>query len=240
MSAALALFRRSFTSSGVRRPHHCISILRHLSGDACPDHTAVHFIGDDRYGSREYVLLPVEVSPDELKADPNLKLASIRAHRNVVFGARILREDGGSLVDLCGPLLDAALVDASGPGEQPQALSSLAGLCLWVTRSIEGTEESEVLKKLETGDDVEAFEAVKAIATGVPRPGHNVVGDGTYRDGGKGWQALAQEFVQLEKSDEVKLYLSRGGTLVAVEHLADQSEEYLRSAGGAMARFFFV
>lgn len=236
---SMALARRSFTSFGVRHPCCCISI-RLLSGDACPDHTAVHFLGDDRYGSREYVLLPTEVTLDDLKANPTLKLASIRAHQNVVFGARVLRGDGGNLLDLCGPLLDAALVDASEPGQQPQALSSLMGLCSWVTKCIEGAEESQVLSKLKMGEDDASYQAVKAIATGVPRPGHSVVGVGTYRDGEKGWKALSQEFVQLEKSDEVKLYLSRGGELVSVEHLAEQSEEYLRSAGGAMARFFFL
>jgi len=31
-----------------------------------------------------------------------------------------------------------------------------------------------------------------------------------------------------------------GAELIGIEHLAETSPEYLKSAGGAMARFFFI
>lgn len=151
------------------------------------------------------------------------------------------------LVEACQKLVGVAKDDASAHGEQPQALASLHGLCDWVTSCInkDGEGSLELTKIIhrrdETGDDV-IYEAVKAIATGTPRPGHRVVGVGTYRDGKVGWEALAKEFAttQAKLAEEAELYRSMGGELVAVEYLADRSEKYLKSAGGAMARFFFL
>ena len=88
------------------------------------------------------------------------------------------------------------------------------------------------------------LEAVRAIATGVPRPGHSVVGAGTYRDGMQGWIALAREYAALSTVgdrrglEEVTLYRSRDGEVASIEHLAHTSD--LLDDGGAMARIFFV
>jgi hypothetical protein len=100
------------------------------------------------------------------------------------------------------------------------------------------------------------LEAVRAIASGHPRPGHTVVGAGTFRDGRRSWIALAREYAQLAINpnalaldasyvrtkglEEVALYKSREGEVTAIEHLAHTQPEYLREAGGAMARVFFV
>ena len=81
---------------------------------------------------------------------------------------------------------------------------------------------------------------VTAIATGIPREGHRVVGQGTFRDGEAGWEALAEEFINKELAEEVELYRAREGTVVGIEHLADTNPQYLKSAGGAMARLFFT
>ncbi len=63
--------------------------------------------------------------------------------------------------------------------------SSLVGLSDWVKTCLE-TNESDELAKLKSNDSL-AFEAVQAIATGIPREGHSVVGIGTYRDAEEGW-----------------------------------------------------
>jgi hypothetical protein len=175
-----------------------------------------------------------------VKKDPKLKLASIRIHNNIIFGARVINSNLGSMSDVCGSLLAAALRDASEKGEQPQAVATLNGLCEWVAKGINSEEDIVALQKLQADQNDVSFEAVKAIATGIPRPGHSVVGEGTYRDGRAGWEALAREFVANGLGEEVALYQDNNGELVAIEHLADRSEPYLRSAGGAMARFFFV
>lgn len=101
-------------------------------------------------------------------------------------------------------------------------------------------------------DRILALDAVRAIATGIPRPGHSVVGAGTYRDGKDGWTSLAWEYSNLATVpfnssstgvtglEEVSLYKSRDGEVASIEHLASVEAEYLKVAGGAMARMFFV
>lgn len=224
-------------------------------------------LGDFPYGSREYRLVVQQLPPQQQQAtatttisddsddtgnsDPTIQaVASLRAHRNILFGARLLGSTAQkrALSEVCGPLLDAALEDAGVEGDQPQAMATLHGLCDWVTECLEDDDKngnptsSKALQKIksEYNDDLLAYHAIRAMATGIPREGHSVVGQGTFRDGEQGWEALAQEFMEQKLAEEVELYRSRGATVVAVEHLADTKPEYLRSAGGAMARLFFL
>ena len=121
-------------------------------------------------------------------------------------------------------------------------------------QQIQNTAAKLILKN--EVERIQMCDAIRAIATGTPRPGHSVVGAGTYRDGKKGWMALAKEYTDLATTDaaitldasyvgkvgleEVALYKSRDGELVGIEHLAHTQPEYLREAGGAMARMFFA
>lgn len=306
--------------------HNCRSFSTTAGKDptATPK-IAMHRRGDFPYGSREYLLLlqyPKHAQPqDENNDDDNdddipnkpIKIASLRAHRNIIFGAKLFGEtaDKRKLVEVCLPLLDAALEDAGRGGSQPQAVATLHGLCDWVTQCLENNEyhppehyqqpdqqqkeekveekeeestateieietneieietneteietnemeietnendgenestknriyKSEVLEKLKKEETMVAFHAVRAIATGIPREGHSIVGQGTFRDGEEGWEKLANEFIKLEMAQEVELYQARDGAVVVIEHLADTKPDYLKSAGGAMARLFFV
>ena len=120
------------------------------------------------------------------------------------------------------------------------------------------TETSTLILKNES-QRIQMLEAIRAISTGIPRPGHSVVGAGTYRDGMKGWVALSREYTQLATTtnsdtavtldssyvgrvglEELVLYKSRNGEVTKIEHLAHTTPEYLKEAGGAMARLFFV
>ena len=200
----------------------------------------VHRRGDTGYGSREYLLCPPNITSIEEANEQNLIVAKLLAHRNMIFGARSLH-DKYTLEQICVPLVDQALEDAGKDGEQPQAIASLRGLSNWVRDCLDGTnnaeeEESWILKNLQSKD----YEAVQAIATGIPRKGHSVVGIGTYRDGEIGWKALAEEFVNKKLCDEANLYHNHGAKLVGIDHLADKNPDYLQSAGGAMARMFFI
>lgn len=196
----------------------------------------VHRRGDDGYGSREYMLLPPNATPEDAVNDGSINVAALLAHRNIVFGARSFQ--GFALQEVCPPLVDMAVRDAGENGEQPQAIASLSGLCSWVEACLESKESLE-LESLRSMDP-NAFEAVKAIATGVPRKGHSVVGAGTYRDGEDGWKKLATEYVERDLAEEASLYRSLGARVVGIEHLADRNPEYLSSAGGAMVRLFFL
>ena len=230
----------------------------------------IHTQGE-RYGSREYMLLPSTIPVDDLDAnDPEVsalirkyRIASLRANRNVLFGAKCFASIGGSggedsksssenLVKACTPLVKTALNDAGSNGEQPQALASLDGLCAWVESCLanngQGSKELErIVNQMDGGsDDAKVlFEACKAVATGKPRPGHRVLGAGTYRDAQPLWEKLAQEYAEGGggpdmMASEVELYRANGMEIVAIEYLADTSAEYLKSAGGAMVRLFHV
>jgi len=222
--------------------------------------TKIHIQGD-RYGSREYMLLPSAVPPDNLDLRDaevsalirKYRIASVRANRNVLFGAKCNFADDIDFIKACKPLVKAALVDAGKHGEQPRALAALDGLCDWVTTCIEREGKgSKVLESIlqeikgsENNDEAIAlYEAAKAIATGKPRPGHKVLGAGTFRDGRPLWEKLAREYAEGAGDNgtarESELYRQSGMEVVGIEHLADTSEHYLRTAGGAMASLFFV
>ena len=196
----------------------------------------IHVRGDAPYGSREYVLLPPHMSLESSSKED--EIATLRAHRNILFGAASRH---GKIDQLCAPLVQAALDDGSTQGDQVQAMSTLHGLSAWVAESLQNPDSSKVLDSLRNKDaDPLVLEAVQAIATGVPRPGHSVVGQGTFRDGESGWVELAKEFVKLGLSEEGRLYQGHQAELVTIEHLADTQPDYLKSAGGAMARFVFI
>ena len=108
-------------------------------------------------------------------------------------------------------------------------------------------DHSGLLTPEDEPERLKLLEAVQAIATGVPRPGHSVVGAGTYRDGMRGWVALAREYAALATVsddgdrrglEEVALYRSRDGEVASIEHLANTRD--VLDDGGAMARIFFV
>lgn len=223
----------------------------------------IHKRGDVPYGTRQYLLLPPSTDDD------TFALAILRAHRNIIFGAKALQPNHtATLPTLARPLLQSALDDCAAQGEQVQAISALYGLSDWVRLNMEGRRDnfgdgesslaanldlppSQVLEAYldkEASSDESALislDAVWSIATATPRKGHSVVGQGTFRDGETLWKELATEFVQLGLSDEVQLYRQeeQGDTkveLLTIEHLADTNPAYLKAAGGAMARFVFL
>jgi hypothetical protein len=218
-------------------------------------HYKIRRRGQEGHGSREYLLLPPHVrSVEEVQFDPSLPVAALFAHRNILFGARCFL-NGHNVEDVCGPLVKIAVEEAEEYGEQPQGIANLKGLCRWVVHSYQSLQEnttqdnvsttttnlpnSQILRQLHESDPT-AWEAVQAIASGVPRPGHSVVGQGTYRDGQEAWKKLAKEYIELGLAEEANLYQNYSGRLVTIEHLADTSPTYLKTAGGAMARFFFL
>jgi hypothetical protein len=119
----------------------------------------------------------------------------------------------------CMPLLDAALMDAPEEGERPQAVSTLHGLSVWAAAGILGRTPSKAVNRIQK--DTEKSVSLKtalSIATGIPRPGHSVVDQGTYRDGAAAWEELTKEYVSLHRSEECQLYQTRGAELVHIAH----------------------
>lgn len=219
--------------------------------------TTIHMIGQPYEGTRTYLLLPIDIgltssSSDDLSTLKKLlhqhQIATIYAHRSILFGAKVSDPTKYSL-SVAAPLVRRARLDGSEHGEQVQAISTLNGLSRWVAASVKSVEVeghdggddggSLVLRELKESCPV-VYEACKAMATGVPRPGHSVVGEGTYRDGQEGWERLAKEYCNLGLAEEVELYRSEGGEVVGMEYLAERSEVYLKEAAGTMARMYFL
>lgn len=196
------------------------------------------------YGSRRYELVVGTEETGHNDTAPLNVVGRVCANRNIVFGAWVdetWHEHFGAL--LATPL-HHALKDSASVGEQPQALSTLHGLSLYVQKCLNAEVESECLKSLRENNDTVVLEAIEAIATGIPRPGHKTVGGGTHTVAEQAWEALAKEFVgsiDHNTSDECRLFLETPGVeLVGIELLADTNPQYLSSAGGSMARFVFM
>lgn len=156
-------------------------------------------------------------------------------------------------VKVCKPLLVEALQQASKEGDQPQGLAALTGLCDRVQYLIENPSESDAMLKLrknafgENSDEEGKIllEAIQSVATQIPRPGHEIVGIGTYFDSRKGWTKLAKEYASTRRGSmiiqgESQLFQSNGAVLVGIEYIGEENPKYWIDAGGAMARFVFV
>ena len=87
-------------------------IDRPFSSSSLTANAVVHRIGDE-YNSREYLLMPAGYAVEE---DRNEAFASLRSHRNIVFGARLLirpeqhqeeqQFSEWTLPNVCGPLVE--------------------------------------------------------------------------------------------------------------------------------------
>jgi hypothetical protein len=217
------------------------------------DHTTlltnafVHCIANEQSGERQYVLIPNDTPLDLAMKVDKLHLARLKCNGNVIYGAKVVQRTLGTEVDVCMPLLEAALRDIKVKNDDALAMASLDGLCQWVSKAIENNESEELFDDEEIQstltkwreDDPHLYGAVKAIATGEPRPGHSVVGQGTYRDGQSGWMELAHQYISQDMASEAILYEKGGATLECIDHLANTSRESLIYAGGAMAKFKF-
>lgn len=232
---------RCLSSSSPTQPPDSYQLTQHLFPGAL-----LHRRGILPYGSREYLLVQPTLQVDKLdesqvvfeSADEPLRiLGLLHANKNIMFGARSKHKDF-TVQETCSMLVTHAILDCGEPGHQPQAIAALHGLCDFVQDCLSGNEESSVLEQYRRDSDV--LECVTAIATNTPRTGHTVVGQGTHAMAADAWEGLAKEFIQQKRSPECELYAAHNGILIHIELLADTQPDYLVSAGGAMARYYFL
>ena len=202
------------------------------------------------YKAREYQLLQLQPSSDENEEDEVLKpVAYLRSNGNLVWGANVTSKSLNDLT-LCSPLLKRAMSDIEENAEQTQAMASLHGLCSWVcdeyiSDSSQKENLAEYLKRQLQNKDVDVdlvYKAVTSIVTGIPRQGHSVVGQGTFRDGALGWECLAKDYAisNAKGAHECEFYRKHGALFVSVQQLVNTEPQYLSTAGGAMAAFMFA
>jgi hypothetical protein len=185
------------------------------------DEAEVHRIPQDD-GSTQYVMAASGTDADMVKKVPQLHLARLFVLDKTLFGAKVVNRTLGSPSVVCEKLIDAALKDA---GAGAQARSTLHGLSDWVLKGIK--EKEGIDAKLKDAE----IKALEAIAAGE-------LDEKVYNVGKEGWEKLAREYIEKGNGGEAMMYVSKGGKLVAVEHLADTSE-FSNTSGGAMAVFSF-
>ena len=134
----------------------------------------------------------------------------------------------GLPISVAAPLVAAALEEYDG---KVHAFAALPGLCAWVAAMEPQALEDEFGEK--------AAGAAVAIALGRPRPGHSVLGQGTFRDAEPAWVALAGRYAETDAAEEAALYRTAGGVGVGVQHLATTEPAAMADYGGAMALFQF-
>ena len=152
-------------------------------------------------------------------------LACVAQQRNVLYGAK-------SRSNLPVTVAARLVAAAAAKTERPIALVPLPDLCRWVRDGERWSDETLVAEH-----GAEAAEAAQAIALGRPRPGHSVLGQGTFKAAEGAWMYLAREHMEANEEVMQEMLAFKGalrGTFEPV-HLADTDPEYMALAGGAMA-----
>lgn len=161
---------------------------------------------------------------------PHLHLARLYVdeHTGTLMGAKVINHTLGSVTEVCGKLVDAALSDLGG--RPVTAKSTLHGLSGWVASASSKQKELWCTDLLKLSLDSLAWKTVLEIAV----HDHSLVEESIYDQARREWEQMAREYVAKGLSAETELYKSRGATLSSIEHRADISP-YNGTSGGAMA-----
>ena len=111
------------------------------------------------------------------------------------------------------------------------ALAPLHGLCGWIVSEAAWERVDSSMP----GFDPEQPAAVEAVARGVPRAGHSVLGVGTFKAAEPAFKHLALEYAARCTGDadsEVAMYSAAGAEIVGINWMHAQDEEALRDCAG--------
>ena len=113
---------------------------------------------------------------------------------------------------------------------------ALFGLCKWILDKKRWKDANLVAKYGE-----EAAEAVEAVVLGRPRPGHSVLGVGTFRAAQAMWEDLANQYGHPANPGLVQdhIALFSGGRVVETLPFVDLREEAMRDFGGTLLRIHY-
>lgn len=135
------------------------------------------------------------------------------------------------------PLVHAARAELQRRGaERVIAVAPLAGLCGWI---VDG-ERWLHLDRSADGFDEEQPGAVEAVARGEPRPGHSVLGRGTFNAAKPAFEHLALEYAKMmlhAPDSECAAFRAADADLVGVSYMHASSEAALRDSAGCTASF---
>ncbi|KAJ1621886.1 hypothetical protein T492DRAFT_1066299, partial [Pavlovales sp. CCMP2436] len=135
---------------------------------------------------------------------PGVEFAQLRmTEARVLFGAA--SHENLPLVEAL-PLVQHAITERHAD----YALAALEGLHAWVASVGE--------EKLATEFGEEAAGALTAVALGRPRPGHSVLGQGTFRAAAPAWAVLQSRFAaETAEAEEARLYSAAGMQFVRIQ-----------------------
>ena len=151
--------------------------------------------GENEHGTRVLMLQNPDV--------PEVQLAQIMVSSGTIVHAASTHD--ALPIAAVTPLVAHILKEARD--QTVHAAAALPGLCEWVAALPKEALESEF--------GPEAAEAALAVANGQPRPGHQVLGQGTFRAAAPAWEPLATRFAATEAAEEVQFYRSLGATDVS-------------------------
>jgi len=200
----------------------------------------VHRLDDDGKQLHQYVIAADGMDVDMVRKVPQLHLARLWRESNVLYGAKVVNSTLGSIHQVCGRLVEAALQDVKdGGGKEAFARSTLHGLSEWILKGLGGnTNNSNDDAALETilasiGDsDVLAVEELAKSGN------LSKISEEIYSQAQPHWDKLAVEFIKQGLGEEAPLYEASGGVLKQIDHRADNTD-YSSSSGGAMALYEF-
>ena len=117
------------------------------------------------------------------------------------------------------------------------AVAPLHGLCADIVAS-KGWERLEGMP----GFEAEHPGAVEAVARGVPRPGHSVLGQGTFKAAEPAFKHLALEFAAKSMTNadsEVAMYGAAGAQVIGINWMHATDEAALRECAGCTVTMRF-
>ena len=151
----------------------------------------------------------------------------------LLIGAQV--DPALSLSSVGRPLIRAASNELKLRGAgRIMAVAPLPGLCDWVAREA-------AWERLDTSADdysPEQRAAVEAVATGRPRPGHSVLGVGTFKAAKPAFVRLAMEYAMLSLKDadaETAMFVAGGGEVQSINWMHATDPDALRDCAGCTA-----
>lgn len=145
--------------------------------------------------------------------------------------------------EISAPLIRAAVDDLRVGGcEAVHALAPLPGLCSWIVQG----QRWESLDPARPGYAEDQPGAVEACARGQPRPGHSVLGRGTFTAAQPAIEALALEFAggpaasAAHPDPPLAVAASSPHSGAEEDRACDMPAAAFRAAGGAVTRVLFM
>ena len=158
-------------------------------------------------------------------------------YSGLLIGAQV--DPALTLSDAGLPLISAARKELLARGaDRVVAVAPLPGLCAWVVDNAAW----EHLDDQAPGYNAEQPGAVEAVARGVPRPGHSVLGVGTFKAARPAFERLAMTYARstLASADsEAGMFASAGGELTNINWMHSTDPEALRDCAGCTATLRF-